>query len=475
MCRDCGCEQGNERSCFHEHDGHGPHSHPRPPKGAGGGGRDHHHGSHSPGSRGVELGQRGLARNGEAAGRNRGFLARRGIVALNLISGPGAGKTALLQATLDGLAGRLGCAVIVGDQQTDNDARRLAGRGAPVRQIETRSACHLNAEQVGDVLDQVVGDGTRLLLIENVGNLVCPAAFDLGEQHQVALLSVTEGEDKPLKYPVLFHNASIVLITKTDLLPHLDWDREAALAAIRSLRPDAEIIETSARSGAGLPLWLGRLERPCRPAPAPPARSPGLFMQPAAATPHPPAGPGGHLRVGPQGRHVVEAAGTRIYRRPGDHRRASIDGNRHGRISPAKPFDHRDDPANLLGGGYRLGAGTGRFAPNVDQVRPIGDHRPCSGQRVRGVQELPAVAERIGRPRVVVVLGGDPGSPDQQLAEGVTIPGQRFALGIDELDLKPGHGDPRRPASIEPLGERPIVVLRLAHRGRRGRAPPSVT
>ncbi len=202
-----------------------------------------------------------LARNDEIALRNRVWLEERGIVAINLISSPGSGKTMLLEKTLDALGPERTPAVIVGDQQTDNDARRLARPGISVRQIETLSSCHLGAGQVERVLPEVAGDGVRLLFIENVGNLVCPAAFDLGERHKIALLSVTEGEDKPLKYPVLFHDAPVVVITKIDLVPHLDWNRESCLRAIRTVRPDARIIELSARSGEGMRTWLEYLEQ----------------------------------------------------------------------------------------------------------------------------------------------------------------------------------------------------------------------
>ena len=184
----------------------------------------------------------------------------RGVLAVNLISSPGSGKTELLVKTLERLRGRLTAAVVVGDQQTDNDARRLQGLGAPVRQIETGASCHLNAVQVGDTLPDVVGEGVRLLFVENVGNLVCPAAFDLGEQFKIAVLSVTEGEDKPLKYPVLFSDAPVAVVTKIDLLPHLDVRLEAIRANLRRVRPDVTIFEVSARTGVGLDVWIEYLE-----------------------------------------------------------------------------------------------------------------------------------------------------------------------------------------------------------------------
>jgi len=176
-----------------------------------------------------------------------------------LISSPGSGKTFLLEKTLEGLRDRLGMAVLVGDQQTDRDAKRLEGKGTPVAQIETYSSCHLDAQRVAPYLEQVIGEQTRLLFIENVGNLVCPAAFDLGEHFKIALLSVTEGEDKPLKYPVLFSDSPVVVITKTDLVPHLDWDMAQCKKHIRRIRPDAKIFELSAKTGEGMGAWLDYL------------------------------------------------------------------------------------------------------------------------------------------------------------------------------------------------------------------------
>ena len=244
MCRECGCgfpdhghRHDRDHAHHHDHDRDQPHGEPRT----------------------VEVGRRVLARNDAEAEKNRRFLADRNIVTLNLISAPGAGKTALLEATLERLAGRVRCAVIAGDQQTDNDARRLAGRNAPVVQIETGNACHLNAGQVGERIAEVAGD-IRLLFIENVGNLVCPVAFDLGESFKVGILSVTEGEDKPLKYPTLFVLAPVVVVTKKDLVPHLDWDRRTCLDNIAAVRSDAKVFELSAKTGEGMDGWIDWLE-----------------------------------------------------------------------------------------------------------------------------------------------------------------------------------------------------------------------
>ena len=200
-----------------------------------------------------------LAGNEAVAAETRKMLDGRGIVAVNLISSPGAGKTTLLEKTLEALDGEIGCAVVTGDQRTDNDARRLSGKGANVAQIETGDACHLNAGQVAESLDGVLEDGTKLLFIENVGNLVCPVAFDLGEHFKIALLSVAEGEDKPSKYPSLFATASVVALTKIDLLPHLDFDLAACRKAVRGMRPGAFIFELSAKTGEGMDKWLDYL------------------------------------------------------------------------------------------------------------------------------------------------------------------------------------------------------------------------
>ncbi len=262
MCRDCGCEEGNERAYFHDHaPGHAhvhPHAHDHEHEHGNGRDHDHHH-DHEHDSRIIDVEARVLAHNDHLAAHNREWLDARGVFAVNLISSPGSGKTLLLERTLDHMARHIPCAVIVGDQQTDNDARRLAGKGAPVRQIETKSSCHLDAERVGGVLPEVVGDGTRLLFIENVGNLVCPAAFELGEHFKIALLSIAEGEDKPIKYPVLFARSPVVVLTKMDLLPHLDFDMARCRKNIRTVRPDAKIFELSARTGEGMESWTDYL------------------------------------------------------------------------------------------------------------------------------------------------------------------------------------------------------------------------
>jgi len=190
------------------------------------------------------------------------------VLVLNLVSSPGTGKTALLERTLRELRARgVRVAALVGDLETDNDARRLAASGAPVRQINTHGICHLDAEMVSKHLDDWEGislPGMNLLFIENVGNLVCPSSYDLGERIRVALLSVTEGEDKPLKYPGLFNSADAAVITKIDLASPCGFDRELALKNINEIRPGIRVFETSAKTGAGMNLWLDFLVREAR-------------------------------------------------------------------------------------------------------------------------------------------------------------------------------------------------------------------
>ncbi|WP_034619669.1 hydrogenase nickel incorporation protein HypB [Chitinibacter tainanensis] len=207
-----------------------------------------------------------LASNDGQAGANRARLAAQQIFALNLVSSPGSGKTTLLVETLRRWVGA--AAVIEGDQQTDNDAERIRATGVPAVQINTGKGCHLDAHMVAGALDVLQQEGTlaanSLLLIENVGNLVCPAAFDLGEAHKVAILSVTEGEDKPLKYPDLFRAADLLLLSKTDLLPYVDFNVEAAIAMARQVRPDLPVIQLSSKTGAGFAEWQAWLLAGCR-------------------------------------------------------------------------------------------------------------------------------------------------------------------------------------------------------------------
>jgi hydrogenase nickel incorporation protein HypB len=211
----------------------------------------------------VELRQGILKKNDELARELRSRFEAAGVLVLNLVSSPGTGKTEFLQKTLTAL--RLNgsrAAALVGDLETDNDARRLALSGVPVRQINTHGICHLEAEMVGRHLESWDGvdlAGLDYLFIENVGNLVCPSSYDLGERIRVALLSVTEGEDKPLKYPTLFNSADAAVITKMDIAEAVGFDRETALGNIREIRPGIRIFETSAKTGAGIDGWLDYL------------------------------------------------------------------------------------------------------------------------------------------------------------------------------------------------------------------------
>jgi hydrogenase nickel incorporation protein HypB len=205
----------------------------------------------------VELRRGILKKNDELAAGLRGRFEAAGVLVLNLVSSPGTGKTAFLQRTLSELLTQgARAAALVGDLETDNDARRLAASGAPVRQINTHGICHLEAEMVGKHLDGWDLGALDYLFIENVGNLVCPSSYDLGEKIRVALLSVTEGEDKPLKYPTMFNSADAAVITKIDIAEPCGFDRDAALRNINEIRPGIRIFETSAKTGAGMAEWL---------------------------------------------------------------------------------------------------------------------------------------------------------------------------------------------------------------------------
>ena len=210
-------------------------------------------------SRIVQLEQDILAKNDTHAEHNRSLFASNNILALNLVSSPGSGKTTLLVKTLEALKGKVPLAVIEGDQQTDNDAERIRATGTEAIQINTGKGCHLDAQMIGNALPQMQLPRNGLLFIENVGNLVCPAAFDLGEAAKVVVLSVTEGEDKPLKYPDMFRAAKLMLLNKCDLLPHLGFDVALAEEYVRRVNPDIRIIRISASKGEGMPEWLAWL------------------------------------------------------------------------------------------------------------------------------------------------------------------------------------------------------------------------
>ena len=222
MCKECGC--GGELS--HESHGHGMDVH-------------------------VPV----LDANDRLAERNRGFFAAKNLLVINVFSSPGSGKTSLLQKTAEMLRGRVRMGVIVGDLATDNDAERLSRADIPVVQITTGTMCHLDARMIAEAMKKMPLDDLDVLIIENVGNLVCPASYDLGEGVRVVLLSVTEGEDKPLKYPPMFHSADVALVTKSDLADAVDFNRDAALSALNKVAHHAHVIEVSSKTGEGMEAW----------------------------------------------------------------------------------------------------------------------------------------------------------------------------------------------------------------------------
>jgi hydrogenase nickel incorporation protein HypB len=239
----------------HVHDGASVHGHEvSGPLGAA-------HDAGVPAERIVRIEQDILARNSAYADENRRALADRGIFALNLVSSPGSGKTSLLVRTIEAFKGRMDVCVIEGDQQTSLDADRIRATGAAAVQVNTGKGCHLDAHMVGHALAQLSPPDGCLLLVENVGNLVCPAAFDLGEAHKVVILSVTEGEDKPLKYPDMFRAADLMLVNKVDLLPHVRFDVDAAIGYARRMRPGLDAMRVSATTGEGFGDWIAWLER----------------------------------------------------------------------------------------------------------------------------------------------------------------------------------------------------------------------
>jgi len=203
----------------------------------------------------ITLGTKILGKNEQFALQNRRLFRGRGILCLNVISSPGSGKTTLLARTIEDLKGKLRCGVIEGDIKTDLDAQRIRATGAPAVQIETEGACHLSAQQVSGALSELPLDSLDVVFIENVGNLVCPSAFDLGEGARAVLLSVPEGDDKPAKYPATFAGASVVLINKIDLLEHISFDIDRALKDLRCVNPDASAFQVSAISGDGMRTW----------------------------------------------------------------------------------------------------------------------------------------------------------------------------------------------------------------------------
>jgi hydrogenase nickel incorporation protein HypB len=251
MCTNCGCAVTPGTIEIHNHDHEHPHTHEH----------DHEHLPHDHSHQTLTVHEAILSKNERLAERNRGFFWGKGLFVLNVLSSPGSGKTAFIERTLTDINSHFPGAVIVGDLATDNDAQRLRRSGAQVVQITTGSVCHLEADMVAKALPQINLDQVKLLIIENVGNLVCPAAYDLGENKRIALLSVTEGEDKPLKYPTLFKTANVVIINKMDIAEAVGFDRELALTNIKKIVPQAQIFEVSAKTGQGMNQWYQFLEQ----------------------------------------------------------------------------------------------------------------------------------------------------------------------------------------------------------------------
>jgi hydrogenase nickel incorporation protein HypB len=273
MCASCGCSDENGATLTDLKSGvtvalragHGyGHSHPHLDRDHHGhthddthahGHHHHHHGDGDAHHATITLEKEILARNDKLAERNRGWLAGRGVVALNLVSSPGSGKTTLLERTIRDLGQEVRVAVIEGDQQTLNDARRIEATGSRVVQINTGTACHLDAAMVARGLEQLEPPSHSIVMIENVGNLVCPALFDLGERAKVVIVSVTEGDDKPIKYPHMFRASTLLLLNKIDLLPYVLFDVERFLAHARQVNPRLQTLQVSATQGDGLAEW----------------------------------------------------------------------------------------------------------------------------------------------------------------------------------------------------------------------------
>lgn len=251
MCEHCGCATTTDTLVHaHEHDHAHEHEHPH---------------THEPApteqGRKVDVRQSILAHNDRLAEQNRGFFRAKGLFVVNLLSAPGAGKTALIERTLQDWTGQARIAVIVGDLQTENDANRVRARGAEAVQVITGEVCHLDAHMVQHALEQLTLRDAGILIVENVGNLVCPAAFDLGERARVVLMSVTEGEDKPQKYPVIFSRADVVVLSKMDLAEAVGFDRARAVENIRRVAPHAAILDVSAKTGQGMDAWRAWLSQ----------------------------------------------------------------------------------------------------------------------------------------------------------------------------------------------------------------------
>ncbi len=236
MCRDCGCSITDNHDHHHHH--------------------DHHHNPTLEDKKTVEVLTKILDANDRQAQSNREHFDRYGILAVNLMSSPGAGKTTLLEKTIELLGEELRIGVIEGDLETNRDAERIREKGAPAYQITTGQACHLDAFMVHEGIHHLPLEELDVVFIENVGNLVCPASYDVGAHLNVVLLSTTEGDDKPEKYPVMFRSAELMLITKIDLLPYMDFDIDRAIKSARSVNPKLDVIKLSSKTGEGFDMWI---------------------------------------------------------------------------------------------------------------------------------------------------------------------------------------------------------------------------
>ncbi|MDT8393654.1 MAG: hydrogenase nickel incorporation protein HypB [Bacteroidales bacterium] len=284
MCGTCGCSQddgvkirkpgdkqqhGHVHTHTHEHEGQ-EHIHPHTHTHTHNGGHEHHHhdetehGHHhheDAENRELLLEQDILQKNNLLAERNRGFFEARSVCVINMVSSPGSGKTSLLEKTINALKDEIPFFIIEGDQQTMNDAERISATGAPVVQVNTGSGCHLDASMVNRAVKELDIKENSLLMIENVGNLVCPSMFDLGEAQRVVIISVTEGDDKPVKYPDMFRTSDICIINKTDLLPYVDFDMDKARENALRVNHHLKIIELSAKTGEGMDTWYSWLKQ----------------------------------------------------------------------------------------------------------------------------------------------------------------------------------------------------------------------
>ena len=262
MCDTCGCGEGSTtiqtpkeaREHAHQHEHGISHSHDENHS------HDHSHGDHGHShATTIDVETDVLRQNNMMAERNRGYFQARDVFALNLVSSPGSGKTTLLEKTVEALKEEQTIAVIEGDQQSMQDADRIDKLGVDVVQVNTGKGCHLDASMVNNAIRKLNLRDHSTLMIENVGNLVCPSLFDLGEHHKVVIISVTEGDDKPMKYPTMFAASDVCIINKTDLLPHVDFDVERCREYARQVQPNLEFFELSARTGEGMEVWLAWL------------------------------------------------------------------------------------------------------------------------------------------------------------------------------------------------------------------------